>query len=517
MGEVTPDSIEVDQFVADALLRVGIGEVPPEAADPVPDICDWAEQHFYIIETGRPIVLADHQKIILRLMTEQVQRGMQWVFRWQTCLYSTIKKSGKTTISAIVARWAAETWGSFQDVYNLGNNLKQAQDRAFKMVKRSIVLGPPEKQAEWAILEKKLTHIPSGSVIEALPVNDEGEAGGNQSLTIWTELWGFQYEDALRFWDELQPVLTRPRSLRFVDTYAGYEGESELLKSVWNLVLNDDGSVAKDAIKLHAELPIYGNADAGLIAYIDQGIDARRMPWQQGDVGRTYYQLREANERPASFRRIHLNEWVSSQNALFNPAMWDRLAEKPYQPKKEDVIVGGVDASVSGDSMALVVVAYRKQHVYVVERWIWEPDGEKLDYAETLKPALRDVLKRYPVVSIAYDPYQLHDVMTQMAKEFNRVEFYEFSQGEERLKADTAFVTRVRQGTFHHPGDEKMDEHARNADGKEVKDGSAIRIVKRAPEKKIDLIIATSQGSYRATELGDTPTKSGFKSAKTRR
>jgi phage terminase large subunit-like protein len=479
--------------------------------EPLPDICEWAEANFYIVETGRPIQLQPHQRRILRAMTEQVQQpGGTWRFRWTTWLYSTVKKSGKTTISALVARWAAETWGPFQEVYNLGNKLKQAKERAYRKIKQSIELGPPGMKADWDIQATQMEHLPSGSMIQALPISDAGEAGGNQSVTIWTELWGFQYEEALRMWDEMQPVPTRPLSVRFVDTYAGYEGESELLRSVWNLALNDDGTMADGAIRLDDDLPIVGVPSAGLIAYIDQGTEARRMPWQQGDEGRAYYAQQAASERDHNYRRLHLNEWVSSQNALFVPAMWDRLAEARFEPKRGDVVVVGVDASVSGDSMALSVIALRGETVHEIDTRVWEPDGAKLDYAETLKPALADVLKRYPVVSVAYDPYQLHDVMTQAAKQYRRVEFFEFQQGEPRVRADTALVNRVRQGTFRHTGNEKLRQHAINADGKEIGDARALRIVKRADNKKIDAVIAASMGAYRAAELAGQGQKGGI-------
>ena len=497
-------------LVAQALARLGVGE-SRVFDQPVPDVCDWAEKHFYIPETGRPIEFQPHQREILRLMFEQQQDALgRWSFRWRTALYSTIKKSGKTTISAVVARWAAETWGPYQEVYNLGNKLGQAKDRAFKMIKRSIQLGPPGKRDEWTLQETQMTHKPSGSIIKALPVSDEGEAGSNPSLSVWTELWGFQYEEALRFWDEYTPVATRPRSVRFVDTYAGYEGESELLKTLWGMALNDDGTMADSAIRLHETLPIYGVPSAGLIAYIDQGEAARRMPWQQGEEGERYYAEQQASERAANYDRLHNNYWVSSQGALFPTAMWDRLAEPPYTLQKGDVVVAGADASVSGDYTALTVVAVNQQDAHVIAVYVWEPPvGGKLDYDADggLKPTLRDVLQRWPVVSVPYDEYQLHDVMTQMAKEFSRVEFYPFGQTSERLKADTALVNRVRRETLYHNDDAALNQAARNADGKISGDDDAVRIVKRALDKKIDPLVAVSMAAYHGAELVGKPRK----------
>lgn len=469
---------------------------------PVPDIVTWAETHFTIPETGRAIQLAPHQKAILRLMTEQIERDGQWVFRWQTCLYSTIKKSGKTTISAIVGRWAAETWGPFQEIYNLGNKQKQAQDRAFKMIRRSIELGPLDKQAEWDIGATKLRHLPTGSVIEALPVSDEGEAGGNQSLTIWTELWGFQYEEALRFWDELQPVLTRPRSLRFVDTYAGYEGESELLKALWNLVLNDDGSVADGATRLHPDLPVYGHAGAGVIAYIDQGVTARRMPWQQGEAGRRYYAQQEESERRHNFLRLHFNLWVSSVHALVPAEQWDALRYRRERVTEDAPVWLAADASIRGDCAALVAVTVLRDVVLELETWIWEPGGVDLDYDATILAQVEACMRRFRNLrGVCYDEWQLHSDMTRLARKYPGLPVTAFSQQTERTRADTDFVKRVREQRFRHSGTAKLREHIQNADGKEIANGEAVRIVKRADAKKIDGAVAASMASWYATQL----------------
>jgi len=297
----------VTDIDVDELIDFGLSEEPLDAIRTLPDIVDWAEENFYVIQTARPIVLEPHQKDILRLITERRPDGG---FRWRNVLYSTIKKSGKTTISALYARWATETWGPFQEIYNLGNKLAQAKDRAFKTTSHSIQLAPHSIKDDWDLQETKLTHLPSGSFIKALPISGAGEAGGNQSLTVWTELWGFQYEDALLMWDELKPVLTRPLSQRLIDTYAGFKGESKLLWGIWQNGLEGE--------RLHDELPIYGNEAAGLIAYIDTGIEARRMPWQQGEVGEQYYIEQEHTERPENVQRHHYNFWADNTSALFS-------------------------------------------------------------------------------------------------------------------------------------------------------------------------------------------------------
>lgn len=480
----------------DSLIDYAFGiEVAASPILNIPDIVDWAEDRFYIVETARPIVLAQHQKDILRHFSERLPDGR---FRWRNLIYSTIKKSGKTTMSALYARWAAECWGPFQEVYNMGNKFKQAKERAFKIARRSIELAPARERQDWDLQATTLTHGLSGSVIEALPISGAGEAGGNQSLSVWTELWGFQYEEALLMWDELKPVPTRPLSQRFVDTYAGFEGMSELLWEWWQAGLAGE--------RLHDELPIYGNEAAGLIAYIDTGTEARRMPWQLGAEGEAYYREQALTERPENYRRHHLNEWATSVDSLINIALWDRLEGDEGQAAGGGIFIGA-DAAVSGDCTALSVIHYDpgKDFVSELETYIWTPPQHgKLDYDLTLLPALQDVLKRYRVVGVAYDEYQLHSLMTREAKNHRKVDWYAFPQGGERIKADTALVNRIRQGTLQHSGNQELREHVQNADGKASGD-SALRIVKRASDKHIDAVVSLSMAAWRAAELMRQP------------
>lgn len=468
-----------------------------QTGERLPDIVGWAEENFYIIETARPIIFQPHQRDILRIMSAQRGDGR---FEWTTLIYSTIKKSGKTAAAALYARWAAETWGPYQEVYNLGNKLQQAKDRGFRIAKRSIELAPSAIKEQWDIQQTIMTHRPSGSFIQALPIAGAGEAGGNQSLTLWTELWGFQYDEALLMWDELKPVPTRVLSQRFIDTYAGFEGVSALLKKLWDLGLMGE--------RLHDSLPIYGNREAGLCAYIDTGVEARRMPWQRGIEGQRYYAEQEASENPLNYRRHHLNEWVTSQDALIEMPMWDALEMEG--PMAVERVVVGVDASVSGDCTALSVVGLDTDGTIIeASTQIWKPNG-KLDYGQTLEPALEAVLTRYKVVCVAYDPYQLHDLMTRLEKKYRRVVWYAFPQGGERLQADTALVNRIRQGTLIHSGNQALREHVQNADGKMSGD-SALRIVKRQQDRPVDGVVALSMGAWKAAELlGKGDRQGGF-------
>ncbi len=451
----------------------------------LPDIVIWAEKNFFVGK-DEPIRLHPVQKTVLREMFRQDSDGH---FVYRDGLYSTIKKSGKTTIAALVMQWAAQTWGDFKEIYHLGNKLQQAQSRAFKLVRYSILWG--NNQAEWDITATKLTYLPSQSFIQALPVNAAGEAGGHQCLTTWTEAHGFTHQENERMWEELQPIPTEELSFRFVESYAGYKGESNLLESIWERALQGE--------RIHQQYPLFGNGR--LIGYIDQGTSARRMPWQDAN----YYAEAEASSLPHEYQRIHLNQWVSSQHAFINIELFDQLKHALTLDADMGVMIG-VDASVSGDCSAIVAVTMIDTIPHEVMTMVFEPPaGGTIDYSQTIEPALRHLFAQFRVIGIAYDPYQLHDLMTRLTKEFAPYDehykrddkfFYPFNQGGERLHADTHLMNIIRQGLIAHTGNQTLRQHVLNSDAKASGD-KAFRIVKRQAKTPIDAVIALSMAIWR--------------------
>jgi phage terminase large subunit-like protein len=133
------------------------------------------------------------------------------------------------------------------------------------------------------------------------------------------------------------------------------------------------------------------------------------------------------------------------------------------------------------------------------ESFIITPEkGKKIDYDEKLKPILEAVFMRYRVRVVAYDEYQLHHFMTELAKQYSKIEFYAFPQNNERVLADTAFKNRLEEGRFRHSGNGQTRQHIQNARRKVVKDdGRSIRIVKASAGKPIDWDVAASMASWK--------------------
>lgn len=474
----------------------------------------WIGRHFYIPDTEQIIQLLAHQAGILDFAFRRDKNGR---LPFDTIMFSTIKKSGKSTITGAAGRWAAETWGKFGEVLYVGNDKEQAKGRGFAYHKQSIELtsGYDRKKEllpdQWKVQTEQMMHIPSGTIAKAVATDYKGEAGVNPIMSIWEELWGFIHKDALRFWAEVAPSPTRPDSVRFVATYAGYEGESELLWNLYRAGVKEARQLTSKDIPGFPDgpIPCYVNEPARMFAYWDTGLEARRMPWQQGERGKTYYASEAATQTPQQFQRLHLNEWVSGESEFVPIQWWDACNEKPSPLPEGDStpLVVALDAAVTGDCFGLAVVSRHPDPkraadtVRVRMHQKWTPEkGQPIDYREP-ELALRYVCSRFNVVEVCYDPYQLHDFCTRLRKE-GLANFQEFPQGEQRLEADTALYQLIAHRRIAHGGETDLREHIQNCNAKLSKDeDSKLRIVKKSENRKIDLAVCLSMASYECLRL----------------
>ena len=531
----TPTSTADLATLARALKQYapGRGQQPPASnfVKPAMGVITFGEKYFYVPETNSPIVLEPHQKIILNYAFNPAHS-------FQTIVYSTVKKSGKTTVAALVARWVAENWGSHAEVYCVANDLEQARGRVYQKVLESIELDPDYDRVKrtipdkWRIIERDATYLPTKSVLRAVSSDYKGEAGSNPTATFWSELWGYTLEASRRLWDELTPVPTRPRSIRFVETYAGFENESDLLVDLYELGTGHRGGTGARQLTLEdmpnwpwpdQPIPCYINPDARLFMYWDQGIEARRMPWHTPE----YYKAQAITLRPEAFDRLHLNLWTSSSSAFIPMEWWDRLDITPGNPygnpslpplDRHTPCVLGVDAAVTGDCTGLVLVSRHPTHtdqVVIRHTEVWVPPSastgaghmsrasQGLDYSSTIEPAIKALCAKYNVVQIAYDPYQLHKLMSDL-RNVGIAWCKPFAQTGERQKADKQLYDLIKDRKLWHYGASHLSlrEHIQNAAAKIPKDDDTkLRLVKKTARGKIDLAVATSMAAYECLRL----------------
>lgn len=493
------------------------------------DVVDWMERHYYIPESpGAPISLMPFQKAVLRYGTQRVSSTGR--FRFQTVVWSQVKKSGKTAIAGGVGRWAAETWGPYQLVMCMGNDAQQAQERSFASIRHSIELtkGYDDRRdmlpGKWLLHSRSMENLQSGSQIKAVSVDAAGEAGANPSMTLWTELWGFTKKEALKFWAEMAPSPVRRNSIRWVETYAGFEGESLLLESLYEagkkkgrqltageLAMGDDSLLGcfAESSEPNAPVPCYVNEPAGIFVFWDDGDVARRMPWQQGPAAEQYYANEAATQTPVQFNRFHRNLWGSGETNFIAIELWEACYNPlPLTPGERTPLVIALDAAVTGDCFGLVAVSRDPDMhddavaVRAVRKWD-PPQGGSINYGaeggpeEMVKMLCRD----FNVVQVCYDPYQLHDMATRLPSVTNTW-WKAFSQGIERLVADKQLYDLIVHKRIRHGGSLDMREHIINCNAKHSKDeDSKLRLVKKSENRHIDLAVCLSMASRECLRL----------------
>ncbi len=175
-------------------------------------------------ELNQPWSLVPHQRTVLQTAFSFDTQGR---LPWDTLIYPCPKKSGKTTLNAAIVIWWAFTQESPNEILILSNDFEQASSRVFSSVTRLIKNN--RLLAMSAEVQMAKITLSNGTTIIPLATEYASAAGSNHGLTSFDELWGYASESSRRLWEELTPVPTRKNSIRFITTYAGWEGESQLL------------------------------------------------------------------------------------------------------------------------------------------------------------------------------------------------------------------------------------------------------------------------------------------------
>jgi phage terminase large subunit-like protein len=457
------------------------------------DPAAWITTHFYIPETLKPITLAPYQQAVL---TEALSRDERGLFRYSTIVWSDLKKSAKTTIAAAVVMWMAFSKPGAR-IRLVGNDLKQADSRVFYAITESIRLNP-----EWRASIKTIQHkvyLPNDSIIESVAVDPGGEAGGNDDMLEWTELWAATQTAHKKLWAELTLSPTKfGQSFRWIDTYAGYSGESEILESLY-------AQGVQKELQIDLGIPgleVYADRNARLFVLWNTQV---RLDWQTQE----YYRQETTSLTDSEFRRMHKNEWITSSDT-FVPAEWWNACKVTNAPPVETHLpmVIALDAGVSSDCFGMLMLSRRDvkdgkgnvRHI-LTPRYAraWKPPkGGQLDFDSEIEPELRRLVKENYIAQVCYDPYQLHSFCTRLQRDM-KVHFSEFNQGTDRAIADKQLRDLIIARQIEHQGEAELTEHVTNANAKT--EGEHLRLVKRSATMKIDLAVCLGMASARILKL----------------
>lgn len=496
------------------------------------------------LERNKLMPTFKHVDVILDLMFYPEKYGFP---HWFTMLYSTIKKSIKTTITGIVADWVAETWEGQQELIYLASDAEQSKDRGFKAFREILEKNPrynrdqrllygPNNEKLWSITNREAIYLPDNSFVKYVSSDYAGESGGNPTATFYTELWTWRLEKEEKLWLEMTVPPTRPKGFRLADTYAGYSGQSNILWKLWQRLTRDGHRLTLDEFPIWHELfpdeettPFYIDIPSRTFGYIDQGVQARRFPWQQGEAGDIYYQQeRAAALHDSDYLRLHENVWSEPTEALMPITWFDNCTDTSLRDGEENAlkdrapVLVSIDASVTHDCTAMTLHSrHPKYHQDTVVRKeiIFDPrDGGEINYDTTILPQLVEWRRRYNIVEIDFDPTQLSYLMQRV--EVGRcgdipmpdgsiatlpaIPCRTFNQMNERIVADTMFVTMVRDRHCWHDGTlQGLRQHILNADSiHDTHENRRLRIVKRSDDKPIDCAVAASMGNKATLDVG---------------
>jgi len=273
-------------------------------------------------------VLFTHQ---IAALNEALSVDDNGLLKYDLVLWSDIKKSAKSTIAGAVVLWRCvhTKKGKFRIV---ANDLKQAASRVFEAITMCLALNP-RLGKQFTATKYMLTHIPTGSTIEAVPVDPKGEAGGGDDMVEFTELHSADNEAARKMWTEttLSP-LKFGKSQRWVDTYAGFSGESPILEPMYQDLVQPQNCLPD------TEYPFYVSGRSFCMWNTTP-----RLPWQT----EIYYASEARTLLPNEYRRVHKNEWTSSVQSFIQIEWWDACKVDKLPELGNNEIVVSMDAAVA--------------------------------------------------------------------------------------------------------------------------------------------------------------------------
>jgi len=429
------------------------------------DIIKFAEEQFYIPETKKPIKLEEWQK-------EEILKPLFYGDREATmALIGETKKSGKSTLAAVICMWYMFCGEENSEVYLAARDKDQASWVIFSKLVKSIELN------KYALIQCKITkdsiEIPhKGSILRCLPT-DVSCAGLNPNLVIFDELWSYEYESMQRFFEEMTTVPTRKNPLTLIVSYAGYDDESLLYR------------LYKKGMELDK------NPDPTFFFYWEGENETpiNRMPWQT----EKYLKQQEGRLRKNTYLRLHENKWVENITQFIGIDKFDQCVNEeltPLLPNKDIKVWVGVDASVKGDSTAVVAVTRLGNKVRLANYRKWQPSKENpIDLEETVEKYLLDLYRAFNLQTVYYDPYQLHRSAVTLKKK--GLFMKELPQTvSNTIDFSQNFYDLIQFGNILFYPSQELRRHVKSCKAKEMDRG--YRIIKEKHSEKIDIAIALS-------------------------
>jgi phage terminase large subunit-like protein len=443
----------------------------------------WIEECLVDPETGKPYVLNRSQR---RFLAKALEPRPDGKLRYPELVYSAPKKSGKTAFAAMIVLYVLLVLSPpYSEAICCANDFDQAQGRTFRQIAR-IVQASPLLAGDATILRDRIEFAATKATIYAISSDAAGSAGSNASIVTFDELWGYVSEKSRRLWDESTPPPTRKIACRLTVSYAGFEGESQLL---WELYQR--GMAGK---LIGDELYENGNL---LMAWHTSGV----APWQD----KSWLDSMLETCRPAAFLRLACNAWTSSESSFVEEPWIDACTDPNLRPVVADLkmpVWVGCDASTKKDSTALVAVTWDAETKRVVLVWhkIFVPTkANPIDFA-VVEQTLIGLRQKFDVQAIFFDPFQF----ASTAQRLQRAGLFmrEFPQTTDRLTAASQNLYDLLKGggiALYRDPDLRLA-LLRAAASEGVR---GWKITKTQASHRIDFVVALAQAALGAVTSGE--------------
>ena len=357
-------------------------------------------------------------------------------------LCSACKKVGKTQgIGCGSALFVLFCWDAPTEIYLVSNSAEQSKSLAFSTLSWACEHEPTLAKAT-TVYRDRIVVNSTDSFIKVLPTKAKSAAGFSPSLCIWDEAHGLKDIDE-NLWSELTSIQTR-RSITLVLSYAGIEGESNLLRRLYDIAMSDK------------------RPDSWLVLWSHD-------PKISGTIDDAFLESKRLELLPHQYSRLYENRWTSAAGAYIPLTDWENCFDpelKPLPPGAGDIVYLGLDCGLRRDSAVLIGVTRQDNHYNLALFKQWLPGrgrGNEIELESIYEFLLNlHTDSHYNISACWFDPRFLHSIAQRLrAKGVNMIEVS--PQPSSVSRCYEFLYQAVKGGRFSHWGEKVLTEHIMNA------------------------------------------------------
>lgn len=359
------------------------------------DIVVFLEEQ-YILETGKPIVLEEFQKKILRdIFQTKDKNGFR---KYNLALIGVPKKNGKSTLASGIALYMLFTEAN-GEIYGAAGDLEQSRI-IFQITKRAIERNPILLESV-KIYKNEIVVPSTNSIYRVLSADAPTAHGLNPSCVIFDELWNQPNRD---LYDALTQSPVRKEPLTFIVTYAGNDQTSLLYE------LYQEGTKKRDP-KMYFFWSEKNLAKWISEEYLEQ--QRRRLPAHV-------------------YQRLHENKWVQGANAFLAKVELDACIDPTLKPqlsgKGETKYFLAVDLGLTRDRTVLTVCHKNEKDNLVYLDYIRTFQGTKNNpvLISDVEEAIMSCNRSFNIHKNVFDPWQMKSTAERL-KRLVKIEEFTFT------------------------------------------------------------------------------------------